>query len=149
MSLYRFRALSEFIERLTAAARLRTTVIGGSAFIALVLSALGVYGVSAYSAEIGKRGLGVRLALGASRLEIVALVLREAAIVASAGVGIGVLLTAGVLKGASSYFVDLGNADPIVLFAAAATLSLVSVLGSLWPAVAASRLSPMSVLRSQ
>jgi putative ABC transport system permease protein len=117
--------------------------------LALTLAAIGVYGVMAYAVTQRTRELGIRLALGARTGSVRALVLRQGLGIALLGVvlGLGGALALGRLL--TSLLYDVSPADPRVLGAAALTLSVVSALASLVPAIRATRVDPIDALRSE
>jgi putative ABC transport system permease protein len=116
--------------------------------LALVLAAVGVYGVMAYAVSRRTRELGIRLALGARPGEVRALVLGQGLLLAGAGIALGLVcalllgrLLVGLLYG-------VRPADPAVLAAVTALLAVASALASLVPAIRATRVNPVDALRS-
>ncbi len=115
--------------------------------LGLMLSAIGIYGVINYSVSRQLPGLGVRIALGAMRKDIMALVLRDGATLIGSGIVGGLvasLLTTGLLK---SLIWGVSPFDPLSFLAVAAVLAMVGLGACLWPAWRASRVDPMIVLR--
>jgi ABC-type antimicrobial peptide transport system permease subunit len=117
--------------------------------VGLLLVAIGVYGVLAYYVSQRKREFGVRLALGASKPRLVALVLRQSAIPVLVGliIGVGGSLVSGRWLGALLYEVE--PSDPVVLISIAALLALVAIASSWIPARRAAMVDPLVALREE
>ncbi|MGA7155428.1 MAG: ABC transporter permease [Acidobacteriaceae bacterium] len=126
----------------------RSLLFGGFAFVSILLAAVGIYGVTAYSVAQRRFEFGLRFALGAQRAQVLGMVLRDALTVTAIGVCVGVALSFGLLRLLASV---LGKLPAFDLTAYA--LAILSVLGialcaTLLPAQRASTIEPMSVLRS-
>ena len=122
-------------------------LLGGFATLALVLAAVGLYGVISYSAAQRTQEVGIRVALGASGSQVVAMVMRQGLRLAAAGLAIGLalaLILKSVLKG---LLVGVSATDPATLAITALLLLLVAVLASYVPARRAARVDPMVALR--
>lgn len=117
--------------------------------LALVLSSIGLYGVTAYNAGRRTNEIGIRMALGAGRQDAVALVLRGSFVLVAAGLLLGLPLTLATGRLLSSQLYGLSPYNMVVLAVAAATLGLSSVAASIIPAFRASRISPAEALRSE
>ena len=128
-------------ERLIA----RLTELFGA--LALVLACVGLYGITAYAVALRTNEIGIRMALGAERWQILRMVLREALSLALLGVAIGIpaALAAGRLL--SSMLYGLKASDPFTIAAATAVLLAVAGLAAFLPAYRASRVDPMVALR--
>ena len=118
--------------------------IGG---VALVLSAIGLYGVLAFSVVRRTREIGIRIAVGAERKGIVTMFLVESAWTVLGGLAAGVPLALGAARLASSLLYGLKPQDSATAIGAIALLSLVSLIAVWLPAVRASRVDPMTALR--
>jgi predicted permease len=129
--------------------RTRTSawLLGTFSLLALVLAAVGIYGVVSQSVAQRSRELGVRVALGASRADILQLVLGRACLFAVAGVALGLALAIPAMRLLTSLLYQVRPGDPIVLATLAATLLAVAILASYLPARRATRVSPLTVLR--
>jgi ABC-type antimicrobial peptide transport system permease subunit len=112
-----------------------------------MLAAGGVYGVIAYSVAQRTREIGVRSALGATRRQILALVLGDGIRVVAAGVGAGVLASLWLARGLTGLLHQVSPADPLALAAVAVLLSLVGLLAAFVPARRATRVSALDALR--
>ena len=117
--------------------------------VALILAAVGLYGVTAYSVEQRTSELGVRMALGADRGEVVRLVLRGAFTIVGVGLalGLGGALAAGRLIQAQVYGVH--GSDTVALVAAACALGLCAFVAAMVPALRAAAIDPMTALRTE
>jgi predicted permease len=122
---------------------------GGLGLLALILSAIGVYGVVAFAVAHRTREIGLRMALGASRPHVLNAVLRDAVWLAIPGLAVGALLAAGLGLGMRSILLGVSPSDPITFGGAAALLFLVVLLASVVPARRASAVDPMAALRSE
>ena len=129
--------------------RLIGLLLGAFAWIALVLSAVGLYGVTAYGVTQRTREIGVRMALGARAGHVGWLVLRRGLLQLGVGFAAGIwgALTVGRLI--ESWLVDTPPTDPVTQLCVAALLVGVSVAACLWPARRAARLDPMVALRHE
>jgi predicted lysophospholipase L1 biosynthesis ABC-type transport system permease subunit len=116
---------------------------------ALGLAALGVYGAMAFSVVQRRRELAVRAALGAQRRQLSALVLGRAARLALWGVSLGVLGAVALSRFLAALLYGVSERDPLTFVVVAATLGTIALAASLLPAITASRLDPMTVLRSE
>jgi putative ABC transport system permease protein len=139
------------LERMVAGSmherRMAALLLGLFATLALVLGAVGIYGVVAYGVQQRRRELGVRMALGASRSDVFHLILGEAGALAVVGsiVGIGAaLLTTRVLEG---MLFGVGRADPLVLIAVPLLLFSVAMVAGYLPARRATGVDPITTLR--
>jgi len=113
-----------------------------------LLAMIGLYGVISYMVLRRKNEIGIRLALGASRTQKVFMILREIAILLSAGLGIGTVLSLEATRGASTLLFGLSPRDIPTMLASACLLALVAGLASFLPALRASRVDPMVTLRN-
>jgi predicted permease len=116
--------------------------------IALLLAAVGLYGVVAYTVDRRKREVGIRMALGATRSAVLAMVLRRAARTAFAGVAVGLVLAALIGQLLASFLFQVKPLDPLAFAVVSATLVGVVLLASYIPARRAARVDPIVTLRS-
>ncbi len=117
--------------------------------LSLVLSCIGLYGVTAYNAGRRTSEIGVRMALGADRGQVVALVLRGAFGLILFGLIIGLPLTFAAGRFLGSQLYGMSPYDPVVTLAAIGALGLCAFIASLIPAFRASRISPLEALRAE
>ena len=132
-----------------APTRVGAMVLMAFGALALGLAAVGVYGVIAYSVSRRTREVGIRMALGAERGQVLRMVLGQGVRLAAAGVGLGVLASAGVGRLLESLLYGVSSFDPIAYAAAAAILILIAGAANLIPAISASRIDPVRALRSE
>ena len=123
------------------------TMFGMFALIALVLSAVGVYAVTAYSVAQRTQEIGVRMALGAQAQQVLWLVMRRSLVQLAIGLPIGIAGAFGVGNLLQSLLIQTSTHDPITLASIAVLMIAVSLGACLWPARRATRLDPVSALR--
>ena len=126
--------------------RVNATLLSLFAAIALLLAAVGIYGVSAYSVNRRTHEIGIRMALGAQRRQVIAMVLRKALLLALAGVVIGLFAAAGATRFMRSLLVDVDAIDAVTFMAAPPLLGAIAVLAAYLPARRASRVDPVVAL---
>jgi putative ABC transport system permease protein len=139
--------MEENIDDSLASRRLTMTLLGVFAGLALILASIGLYGVMALIVTLRTRELGIRFALGASRGDVLRLVLGQGAILVGIGLVVGLfgaLLVSGALR---SVLYNVAPLDPAALFSALLTLSLVALVACFLPARRASRVDPIEALR--
>lgn len=129
--------------------RAAATVFGWFGGVALVIAALGVYGLHAFEVARRTRELGVRQALGATRRDIMALVLRKGMMTTAAGLSAGLLLALGLGRLVSSLLYRVSPLDPLALGAAALALGVAALIACVVPARRATRISAVDALRSE
>jgi len=117
------------------------------ACLATMLAAVGLYGVLAYTVSQRTREIGLRMALGAAPSKVRAMVLRQVAVMVLVGGAIGLAAAIGLGRLAQSLLFELRGSDPLVLVAAAVSLSIVALAAGFIPAHRASLVDPMSALR--
>jgi len=129
--------------------RLLATLSGSFAALALVLACIGLYGVMSYDVARRLRDIGIRLALGARRAQVVGQVLREASIVTILGTGLGVAGAIAASCLVSTFLFGLAPNDPGTLAFAMAVLSVTSLVAGYLPARRAARVDPAVTLRTE
>ena len=149
MPVYAVRTMDEATRRTTAMRRFNLTLMSAFAVVALVLAAIGLYGVISWSVSQRRRELGVRQALGATRGDVHRLMLGAGLRMVAPGIILGMLgaLALGKLIAAQLY--GVGSADPFALGAVAALLCLVAVAACAMPTLRAARVPPMEALRDE
>jgi predicted permease len=140
---------SQIAETTLAPTMIGATVLSAFGALALVLAAVGVYGVIAYSVSRRTREVGIRMALGAERRQVLSMVMRQGARLAAAGVGIGVLAAAAAGRVLESLLYGVSTIDPLAYGVACVTLLAVAGLANLVPAIGAARIDPMRALRRE
>ncbi len=127
--------------------QLMATLSGFFGFLAALLAAIGLYGVISYMVLQRTREIGIRMAIGAHRVDVLRMILREAGILTVAGLVIGTGLALGAAQAAKSLLYGLKPRDPLTLVLAVILLSAVATLASFLPAHRASKLDPLTALR--
>jgi len=145
------RTLEEFRRSTPAVAerRLQMQLLLVFAFVALVVSAVGVYGVSAYAMEARRREFGIRLALGAPRRRVLWLALRDGASVAALGAFVGVPLAVLLASRLRDLLYAVGPFDPLTIGVVLGTLLLVVLAASIVPARRATLIDPAQTMRTE
>lgn len=143
------RALTRTVRDGLVRERLMAALSGGFGALAGLLAAVGIYGVMSYTVARRSNEIGIRLAMGASRVTVLKMVIVEAAWLVGIGLAIGAALGLGAAKAASSLLFGLKPTDPVTIVAAVALLASVGFIASYVPARRASRVDPMNVLRQE
>jgi hypothetical protein len=149
MPTFNVRTLRDEVSRMVAGPRFSAGAVGVFAVAALLLAAVGVYGVMAYAASVRTREIGVRVALGATRGEVVRLMLREGLLVVAAGVLSGTGLAVLLARGLTGLLHEVTPADPVSLIVVALLLSAVGLIAVYLPALRATRIAVTDALRSE
>ena len=144
-----FAVLTAQIKESLMRDRLMAALAGAFGLLAGLLAVLGLYGVIAYMVARRRNEIGVRIALGASRAQVIGLILREAVLLLAVGLTLGTALAAWAGQAAESLVYGLKLRDPVTLGGAVALLAIVALLASYGPAWRASRLQPMDALRDE
>ena len=129
--------------------RTGATLLAISAILALLLAAVGLYGVIAYSVSRRTREIGIRMALGARSWAVVRLVLRQGLVLALIGIGVGLVLASAASRVLSGLLYGVGAIDPLAFASAALLLLAVALLANYIPARRAARVDPMIALREE
>ena len=124
-------------------------IAGSVGSVGLLLAAFGLYGLAAFSVAQRTREIALRMALGATREAVMALVLKESARLAAAGAAIGLALAFGVSLLIRALLIGIQPIDPVAFGAATCVLAAVLMAASWLPARVASRMDPMRALRNE
>jgi len=122
-------------------------LMGCFAALALFLAAIGTYGVISYSVIMRTHEIGIRMALGASRRQVLRMILRQGMILALVGIGTGLAVAIVAARFVSSLVYEISASDPLTYLTIGATLLVVAVVATLIPAYRATRFDPMNALR--
>lgn len=143
--------LADQVRRSLDGPRTTATMLSAFGALALLLAAIGIYGVTSFTVSQRTRELGVRMALGARPIEVLRLVLGQSMTVVTIGLGLGLALAVAlvlVLKsGLSAFLVNVPAVDPLTFAGTAFVLALVAAAACLIPARRASRIDPLRALR--
>ena len=145
--MYNVRTLEEQADRSLVNDRLVATLSSAFGLLATLLAVIGLYGVMAYTVARRTREIGVRMALGAVRGDVIWLVMREVMILVSSGMVLGLIGALALSKYVSSQLYGIGAADPATIAGAVAILGAVALLAGYIPARRATRVNPVFALR--
>jgi putative ABC transport system permease protein len=149
LPIFGLTTMEEAVSASVAQPRFYMVLLAAFAAIALLLAALGIYGVISYAVTQRTRELGIRVALGATRRKILTLVIRQGAWLAVVGVVIGVAASMALTRALSSMIFGVGKLDPVTLAIAPLTLIAAALLGCYLPARRAARVDPAIAMRNE
>jgi predicted permease len=141
------RTLQEILDNSMARTSFTLVMLGIAAGVALVLGAVGIYGVISYSVSQRTREIGVRMALGAARRDVNRLVLREGAPLILAGLALGLVASFGLTRLMSALLFGVSPIDPVTFASVSVTLTAIALLASYIPARRAAGMDPTEALR--
>jgi ABC-type antimicrobial peptide transport system permease subunit len=147
--LYGAQTMDEIVATSLAQQRFSMILLGTFAALALLLASVGVYGVMSFTVGQRTREIGIRLALGAGRSEILRLVLAGGGKLILIGVGLGFVAALGLMRFMAAQLYGVSAADPLTFAAVAALLSAVALLACYIPARRASRVNPLVALHQE
>ena len=149
LPVYDARPLDAYVGDALANARFAMRLASCFAGLALLVAAIGIYGVVAHSVTRRRREIGVRLALGAATRDVLQTVLNEGLSLALAGLALGLLAAAGLTSAARGLLFGVGPRDPTTYAVVGVVLAGTALLASALPAWRASRTNPTEILRSE
>jgi ABC-type antimicrobial peptide transport system permease subunit len=141
------RSMEEVISRSTSRQRFNMLLMSVFGVSALILAAIGIYGLMAYSVQQRTQEIGIRLALGAETARVRRMVLWHGFRLALAGVAIGIGAAFGLTRLLAAFLYGVKERDPVVFAAVAVTLTVVSVIAIWFPARRATSIDPVVALR--
>ena len=139
--------MEQLVDRSIAGDRFRTVLFGSFAAVALLLAALGIYGVMSFVVAQRTHEIGLRMALGAERRRVVAQVLKEGMLAAGTGVALGLVGAYFVGRAMQGMWFGVGAIDPLAFGAVALALLVSALLACLIPARRAASVDPLTALR--
>jgi predicted permease len=145
----RIKTLEDVAGEATVRYRFRAVIVMTFAALALLLAMVGVFGVLAYAVQQRWRELGVRIALGATTGNVLALVLSSAGRVIAVGAAVGLVAAAALGQSISAFLFGVRPLDPVTFAAVAGVLALTGVIATAAPALRAARVDPVVVLRNE
>ena len=143
------QSMNDVVHGSMARSRFVMTLLGIFAGVALVLGAVGIYGVMAYGVAQRTGEIGIRMALGAGAAQVTRMVVGQGMLVALVGVGVGVVGAIGLTRFMESQLFGVSATDPITFAAVAALLSVVALVASYLPARRAAKVDPIEALRAE
>jgi len=146
---YDVKTLREALADSISPQRFHLFLLGSFALAAFVLALVGIYGVVAYSVAARTREIGVRVALGAQRSNVIGMVVREGMTLGLVGIVIGLAASYPLTRLMTSLLYGVQATDPRVFAATSATLALTVLFGSWWPAQNAASIDPVTALRDE
>jgi putative ABC transport system permease protein len=149
LSVGEIRAMTDVVSDTVAEPRFGMWLLTGFAALALCLAAIGIYGVIAYSVAQRSHEIGLRMALGAARRDVLSMVVREGVAVAAWGIAVGIAGAALTTRVMVDLLVGITPHDPVAFAGGAALLVLVAAAASYIPARRATRVDPMVALRAE
>jgi putative ABC transport system permease protein len=141
------KTMEQWLDTAVAEPRYRTGLIALFALVALILASTGIYGVMSYSVTQRTHEIGVRMALGARRFDVLKLVVRQGMGLVVVGVIIGLLAAVGLTRLMSSLLFGVTAKDPLTFAAVASGLTLVAFIACYLPARRATKVNPLEALR--
>ncbi|HJU89298.1 MAG TPA: ABC transporter permease [Gemmatimonadaceae bacterium] len=149
LPVFAIRTMEERVGDALSRARFGSILLGVFAGIALLLASVGVYGVMAYAVSQRTHEMGVRIALGAERRDVIRLVLSQGAWLAALGIAVGLVTSAGLTRVLSGLLYGVSPTDPLTFIAISAALGTAALLATYIPARRATRVDPMQALRRE
>jgi putative ABC transport system permease protein len=146
---YRIETMEDVVAEAESAPRLTLSLLGVFAAAALGLASFGVFGVVAYAVNLRSREIGIRMALGASASDVLRLVVMRGMATTAVGVLTGLTAALALTRLMSGMLYGVSAHDPLIIVGVATVLAIVSVAASWLPALRASRIDPMIVLRHE
>jgi ABC-type antimicrobial peptide transport system permease subunit len=148
-AVYNVRPMTEVISRTLAPRRVNTILITTFGILAVIVAALGVYGLVAYAVSQRRREIGIRMALGADPSAVMGMVMREGLVLAAIGAILGLGGAWAMRRVIESMLYGITPADPIAYIVAAVILITTATVATVIPARRATRVNPVEALRSE
>ena len=142
-----FRSMEEIVTEAYARNRLNAILLGGAALLALLLAAIGIYGVLSFSVEQRRHEIGVRMAVGAGKNDILKMILRSGISLAFTGLILGMIGTVLLTRWMRSLLYEVSPLDPFSLIVGSIVLLVAAVMACWLPARRATQLDPLRTLR--
>ena len=147
LPVYAVKPMTEYVGDSLARRRFNLVLLSAFSGLALVLAAVGIYGVISYGVIQRTHELGIRMAIGAQRSDVLKLVVRQAMILALAGVAIGLLASWALTRLIKSLLFNVSVTDPLTFAVIGVLMILIALLACLIPARRATKVDPLVALR--
>jgi ABC-type antimicrobial peptide transport system permease subunit len=148
LPLYRLTRMSDLLARQTATARFGSTVLGSFSAVAMLLAAIGIYGVLAFVIGLSRREIAIRLALGATRGRVIRLIVRQGMTLVAFGIAIGLVVAYYATAALSTQLFGITTTDPLTFAAVPLVLAAIALAATYLPSRAAARIDPHQALKS-
>jgi putative ABC transport system permease protein len=147
--LYGLQTMGRYLEQNTEQPRLNVVLLGGFGALALVLAIVGIYSVLSYTVSQRTQEIGIRMALGASRRDVLALVVGQGMLLAGLGVAIGLAASYAVARSMRALLFEISPHDPATFATLTTLLAVVALAASAVPGLRATRVDPIEALRRE
>ena len=149
LTLFNVRTLENQIQQSLQPQKMNVILLTTFGALALLLAAIGLYGVASYAVAQRTREIGVRMALGAQPASVLTLVLGNGMVLVAIGLGVGLVASYLVAGAMSALVVGINPHDPLTFVATPALLAIIALLASYVPARRATRIDPLLALRTE
>jgi putative ABC transport system permease protein len=149
LPVYEVRTFGEIVGDAVAQPRLNATLLAAFAALALLLAAVGIYGVIAYSVTQRRQEIGVRIALGAQPADVFRFVVRQGAALAAAGLAIGLVASWVLTPVLRSWLYEIEPTDPLTFIGVALVLGVIALVATAVPARRATKVDPVLAMRAE
>jgi putative ABC transport system permease protein len=139
--------LTDLLDATTAGTWFQTRLISAFSLLAIVLAGIGIYGVLSYAVTESTREIGIRMALGAKKTDVVFMLLKRALLLVAAGVAVGGCGAIALTRVLGKFLFEVKPTDPATFVSVAAILALIGIVAGLLPAQRATRVDPVVALR--
>jgi len=139
--------IDQLMAKQVASQKFNMSLLGLFAFLAVILAGVGIYGVMAYAVTQRTHEIGIRMALGAEKSDVLRLVMRQGTILAALGIGIGSAGALALTRFLSSLLYDVRPRDPVTFVVVSGLLGGLALLATFLPARRATKVDPVVALR--
>jgi putative ABC transport system permease protein len=147
LPIFKVMSLEQIVSDSVAQPRFNMTLVGAFSFLALLLAAIGIYGVMSYTVSRRTHELGIRIAMGACTGDLLKMVVRQGMGLIAAGIGVGLLAAWALTRVLSGFLFGVTPTDPLTFIGVSFVLAFVALLATVLPARRAARVDPLNALR--